>query len=336
MPRPHPLLALAIATVMVVGTAHSASFEPPQWAYGAGEKGKPYPDDKQPKRLTGSSRAYTFTQIEDSFAPADWYPQDHPPMPQVPVATGRQPDVRACSWCHLPNGLGHPQSSSLAGLSVDYLTRQLMDFKTGARHSSVGNSIMATITRAMSAQEAAAAVNYYSKLRRRPWIKVVESATAPKTEIVEGGLRIQVEPIELEALGERIVEVPQYRERTRLYDSHAGFVAYVPAGAIKRGKDYVATGGGIVVNGKVATTGKAVACTECHGKDLRGAAHAPDSTLPVPGLTGRSPTYIVRQLYDFHSGARSGAGAELMKPIATQMTLHDMIAVAAYLASLAP
>ena len=86
----------------------------------------------------------------------------------------------------------------------------------------------------------------------------------------------------------------------------------------------------------MATTGKAVVCTECHGKDLRGAEHAPDSTLPVPGLTGRSPTYIVRQLYDFHSGARSGAGAELMKPIATQMTLRDMIDVAAYLASLAP
>src|SRR6476660_8125607 len=232
MLRPYPLFAFAIATAMVVGTAQSASFDPPQWAYGVGEKGKAYPDDKQPKRLAGSSRAYTFTQIEDSFAPADWYPEDHPAMPQVPVATGRKPDVRACSWCHLPNGLGHPQSSSLAGLSAEYLTRQLTDFKTGARHSSVGNSIMATITRAMSAQEAEAAVNYYSKLRRRPWIKVDERAMAPRTEIVE---------------------VPQYRERTRLYDSHAGFVAYVPAGAIKRGKDYVATGGGTVVNGKVAT-----------------------------------------------------------------------------------
>ena len=188
---------------------------------------------------------------------------------------------------------------------------------------------MATITRAMTAEEAQAAVNYYTKLRRRPWIKVVEAAMAPKTEIVEGGLRIQREPEALETLGERVVEVPQYRERTRLYDSHAGFVAYVPVGAIKRGKDFVVTGGGTLVNGKVATTGKAVACAECHGKDLRGAAHGPDSTLPVPGLTGRSPTYIVRQLYDFHSGARSGAGAELMKPIATQMTQRDMIDVAA-------
>ena len=336
MTRLFPLLLVTLASAMLIGTADSASFDPPQWAFGAGDKGKPYPDDGQPKRLPGSSRAYTFTQIEDSFAPADWYPNDHPPMPQVPVATGRRPDVRACSWCHLPNGLGHPQSSSLAGLTADYMARQLADFKTGARHSSVGNSIMATITRAMTAEEAQAAVTYYSKLRRRAWLKVVEGTTAPKTEIVEGGLRIQREPEALEPLGERIVEVPQYRERTRLYDSRAGFVAYVPAGAINRGKDFVATGGGTVVNGKVATTGKAVVCTECHGKDLRGAEHAPDSTLPVPGLTGRSPTYIVRQLYDFHSGARSGAGAELMKPIATQMTLRDMIDVAAYLASLAP
>lgn len=334
--RIHLLLLFTVISAAVIGTADSASFEPPQWAYGAGEKGKPYPDDGQPKRLAGSTRSYTFKQIEDSFAPADWFPTDHPPMPQIPVATGRKPDVRACSWCHLPNGLGHPQSSSLAGLSADYLARQLVDFKTGARHSSVGNSIMATITRAMSADESQAAVNYYSKLRRRPWIKVVESDMAPKTEIVEGGLRIQREPEQLEPLGRRVVEVPQYRERTRLYDSHAAFVAYVPPGSMKRGKDFVATGGGTMVNGKVATPGKAVACTECHGKDLRGAAHAPDSTLPVPGLTGRSPTYIVRQLYDFHSGARSGRGAELMKPIATQMTLRDMIDVAAYLASLAP
>jgi cytochrome c553 len=331
-----PLLSFVFVSAMVIGTGYSASFAPPQWAFGAGEKGKPYADDGHPKRLAGSSRAYTFTQIEDSFAPADWYPNDHPPMPQVPVATGRKPDVRACSWCHLPNGLGHPQSSALAGLSADYMARQLADFKSGARHSSVGNSIMATISRAMTADEAQAAVTYFSKLRRRPWIKVVENAMVPKTEIVEGGLRIQREPEQQEPLGERIVEVPEYRERTRLYDSHAGFVAYVPVGSIKRGKDFAAAGAATVVAGKIATPGKTVACSECHGKDLRGAAHAPDSTLPVPGLTGRSPIYIVRQLYDFHSGARSGAGAELMKPIATQMTLRDMIDVAAYLGSLAP
>src|SRR5439155_18102650 len=120
--------------------------------------------------------AYTFAQIEDSFAPADWYPSDHLPMPDAPVAKGRKPDVRACSWCHLPNGLGHPQSASLAGLSADYLARQLADFKSGARHSSVGNSIMAIIARALTAEEARAAITYYSRLPRTPWITVIEGA----------------------------------------------------------------------------------------------------------------------------------------------------------------
>ena len=315
----------AFACTLLVGVVSSASFDPPQWAYGAGEKGKPYRDDGEPKHLAGSTRAYTFRQIEDSFAPADWYANDHPPMPRVPVATGRMPDLRACSWCHLPNGLGHPQSASLAALSADYMSRQLADFKTGARHSSVGNSIMASISRAMTAQEAQAAVSYFAKLRRRSWIRVVETAMAPKTEVVEGGLRVQSEAAAFEALGQRIVEVPQVPARTRLYDSHAGFVAYVPLGSIRRGKDFVATGGG-----------KVQACSICHGKDFRGADHAPDSTLSVPPLTGRSPTYMVRQLYDFNSGGRAGEGAMLMKPVATQMTLGEMIDVAAYLASLAP
>jgi cytochrome c553 len=235
------------------------------------------------------------------------------------------PDLRACSWCHLPNGLGHPQSASLAALRADYMSRQLADFRTGARHSSVGNSIMANISRAMTPQEAQAAVNYFAKLRRRAWIKVVETDMVPKTEIVEGGLRVQREPAAFEPLGQRIVEVPQAPARTRLYDSHSGFIAYVPPGSIRRGKDFVATGGG-----------KVQACSTCHGKDFRGADQAPDSTLSVPPLTGRSPTYMVRQLYDFHSGARAGEGAMLMKPVATQMTLGEMVDVAAYFASLAP
>lgn len=302
----------------------AASFPPPQWAYGEGERGKPLPDDGQPKRVTGSTRSFTLTEIHDSFAPADWYPNEHPPMPPVPVATGRKPEVRACSWCHLPNGLGHSQSGNLAGLSADYLARQLADFKSGARHSSVGNSIMANISRGLTSEEGAAAVKYFSRLRQRPWVKVVESDMSPRTEVVEGGLRVRREPPELEPIAGRIVEVPVEAGRTRLYDSHAGFVAYVPKGSIARGKAFV------------AKSDKTVTCTECHGQDLRGAAHAPDSTLSVPGVRGRSPTYLVRQLYDFHSGARSGPGAELMKPIAVQMTLQEMTDVAAYFASLAP
>jgi cytochrome c553 len=41
-------------------------------------------------------------------------------------------------------------------------------------------------------------------------------------------------------------------------------------------------------------------------------------------------------LHDFKSGARAGSGSELMKPVVEKMTLDDMIALAAYAASLPP
>jgi len=162
----------------------AASFPPPEWAYPQTPRPfTPDPDEGTPKHLAGSTRAYTYQQIEDSFAPADWYPDEHRPMPEVPVAKGRKPDVRACSWCHLPNGLGHPQSGSLAGLSAEYLTQQLTDFKSGARHASVGNSIMATIARALTAEEAKAAISYFARLPRTPWIAVIEAEMVPKTQL---------------------------------------------------------------------------------------------------------------------------------------------------------
>ena len=74
--------------------------------------------------LEGSTAAFTATQINDPFAPPDWYPNEHPPMPET-VAHGRKPDLRACGQCHLPHGLGHPESSGIAGLPADYIVEQM-------------------------------------------------------------------------------------------------------------------------------------------------------------------------------------------------------------------
>ena len=63
--------------------------------------------------------------------------------------------------------------------------------------------------------------------------------------------------------------------------------------------------------------------------DLRGLG-------PVPGIAGRSPSYMIRQLYDFKSGARAGKDSALMKPSVEKLTVEDMIALAAYAATLAP
>lgn len=75
--------------------------------------------------------------------------------------------------------------------------------------------------------------------------------------------------------------------------------------------------------------GKTTQCGTCHGADLKGLG-------PVPGLAGRSPSYLVRQLYDMQHGARKGTWTELMKPVVAKLSDEDMIAIAAYTASLQP
>jgi cytochrome c553 len=56
----------------------------------------------------------------------------------------------------------------------------------------------------------------------------------------------------------------------------------------------------------------------------------------VPGIAGRSPTYLMRQLYEFQHGSRSGTSSALMRPTVEKLSQDDMIALAAYVASLDP
>ena len=53
----------------------------------------------------------------------------------------------------------------------------------------------------------------------------------------------------------------------------------------------------------------------------------------VPGLAGRSPSYLVRQLYDMRQGKRSGEWTTLMMPVVANLTTDGMLSIAAYLAS---
>ena len=95
-----------------------------------------------------------------------------------------------------------------------------------------------------------------------------------------------------------------------------GFIAYVPPGSVKKGEALVTTGGG----------GKTTQCGVCHGADLTGLG-------PVPGIAGRSPSYMVRQLYDMQQGVRKGVWSDLMKPVVANLSNADMLAIAAYTAS---
>jgi cytochrome c553 len=299
---------------------------PPYWAYcpnppadASHAQAKPVNDT--PQHVPDSTAAFTLTQIGDLFSVPDWHSGGHPAMPDI-VGHGRKPDIYACGYCHLPNGMGRPENSSLAGLPAEYIIQQMADFKSGARNTveptllPVANMV-ATETKA-NEREIQAAAAYFARLKPRPWIRVVETAMVPKTRVA-GWMLVVSEPVMMEPIGQRIIETPENLERTELRDDTSGFVAYVPPGSIKKGRALVATGG----------AGKTVRCATCHGAELKGAGN-------VPSIAGRSPSYVVRQLYDMRSGVRAGAAAQAMKLPVAKLTLDDIVAIAAYLASLNP
>jgi cytochrome c553 len=166
--------------------------------------------------------------------------------------------------------------------------------------------------------EVAAAAAYFSSLTPRRWIRVVETDTVPETKVV-GWMYTVIEGGRSEPIGQRIIEIPEDLERTELRDSRSGFIAYVPTGSINKGKELVRTGG----------DGKTQPCGVCHGDNLRGLG-------PVPPLAGRSPSYLVRQLYDFQTGARKGEWSPLMQAAVAKLSVADFISLAAYAASLEP
>ena len=53
----------------------------------------------------------------------------------------------------------------------------------------------------------------------------------------------------------------------------------------------------------------------------------------IPGIAGRTASYIMRQLWDMKQGTRV---SPLMAPAIENLTQQDMLAISAYIASLDP
>lgn len=299
---------------------------PPAWAYPPLSVPVKLPappvGDRALQYVPGSVRELTYAQIYDFFNVPDWFPEDHPRMPGI-VASGRKPMVIACAYCHLPNGLGKPEDSSLAGLTANYILRQLADFKSGARKSAdperAAPIFMTAVAQNISDAEALAASNYFASLGLKPRIRVVEADTVPKVEVAAAGMFVSTPDGGSDPIGRRIVELPEDQKLTELQDSRSGYVAFVPRGAVNKGRELVLKDG----------AHKSGACTSCHGAHLQGYAD-------VPAIAGRSPSYIFRQLYDFREGKRTGPIAALMTPSVAHLNDDELLEVAAFLASLKP
>jgi cytochrome c553 len=295
---------------------------PPAWAYPVNPPDfKPPPDDGKPRQVPDSSASYSVAQTRDRFLAPDWHPADHPVMPEI-VAKGRKPDVFACGFCHRADGPGGPENAGLAGLPASYNNLLMADFKNGTRKTSVPErgppQLMIALAKAASENEVQASAEYFAALKPSPLIKVVETETVPKT-YVAGWFLADSGSGEREPIGDRIIEVPADVVQFENRDARSRFIAYVPVGSVKKGENLAANG----------SAGAATQCALCHGPGLSGLAD-------VPGIAGRSPSYIVRQLYDFKHGARAGSGSELMKPVVEALSVENMLALAAYAASLSP
>jgi cytochrome c553 len=237
---------LGLSVLLFSSVCALAQDAPLPWAYPINPPDfKLAPDDGSLRRVPNSSASYTLTQVRDLFTAPVWHPEDHPPLPQV-VAFGRKPDVQACGVCHRADGPGGPENSSLAGLPTAYIIQQMADFKSGARTTSVPQRVppklMIGLAKAATDAEVQVAAEYFSALKPKLNIKVIETNTVPKS-YVAGWHLAAVTNGEKEPIGERIIEVPDDLEHFVSRDSRARFTAFVPVGSVQKGQALAASVG---------------------------------------------------------------------------------------------
>ena len=323
------LAALCAGVPAVLGAqtnAPAASFEVPDWVYplpvrGAGG-GAPRPDTAKVFHVPNSTIGYTTKQIGNSFDPPDWHPATHAKLPEI-VAHGRKPAIYACGFCHLPDGRGRPENATLAGLPANYIVQQMMDIASGARRSASSKpsrpmELMKQMAESSTVAEMKQAAAYFSKQKLRYSPRVIESAVVPKTH-PSTGLYVRDPGTDVDSLGDKIVEFASDPERHEIRDAAAEYLAYVPVGSIARGR---------VIATKV-TKANPKPCVSCHGETLRG-------VKLVPPIAGHSPTYLMRQLLAFKAGTRSSKEGAPMREVVEKLTVDDMVAAAAYVASRKP
>jgi cytochrome c553 len=340
LPRPEPRWRSVLSAVISVLTASTASMAVSAMeasTVDAGQSGVPawvFPlnvapmsnptayDDRKPLHVPNSNVTFTEAQLNDLFDAPDWHPTSHGAMPSI-VSRGRPPDVYACGYCHTAGGQGRPENASLAGLPAAYIISQVADFKSGARKSAwrgpyrPADRMTHAVTHA-TAEEISAAAGYFAAQSLKPRVDVVERARVSRSDVI-GWVYVAEKSGGYEPLGERLLEFAPDAIRHENRDDGMRYIAYVPRGSIGRGKHIAQAGADSPAN----------ACTSCHGPKLCGVGL-------IPPLAGRSPTYILRQLLAFQTGARSGTTGLPMRAVVKDLKIRGMIDVAAYAASLPP
>ena len=315
-------IGLMVAVCLICGPlAVAQSPQPPVWAFpGAGPPKAPHAPG--PIHLPGSDLTLPAQALSDRTHAVDWRPASHPVPPEI-VVHSDAPNAGACGFCHLPDGRGRPENASVSGLPVGYIVDQVAAMRTGDRKAArpdwLPSALMMNAAALAAPEDIAAAAAYFSARPFRTHVRVVEARRVRHPQ--EAGYLFRETSGPLEPLGLRIVEAPDSVERFELRDPDTRYTARVPPGSLVLGRRLVLTGDG----------GRTAACQTCHGARLTAGAQR-----NAPPLAGRFPGYLYRQLLAFRSGSRAGAAAAPMRAVVTSLGDRDMIAAAAYAASLKP
>src|SRR5579862_9408787 len=144
------VFALMLGVVATAGGVLAAGDTMPLWPYGynappapPAPAGAPAPAaaprppaaPEVARTLAGSTKSFVRSQIYNFYGPADWFPEAHPPMPEIVAQGRRAAGIFACSLCHLQHGRGRPENAPVSGLPVSYFIQTMMDFKNGNRKS---------------------------------------------------------------------------------------------------------------------------------------------------------------------------------------------------------
>ena len=238
--------------------------------------------------VTGSDKQFSRLDFRQADSYPDWFPGDHPAMPRMNTV-GSATQGRACAGCHLANGKGRPENAPPSGQPAAYTLQQIEDFTNGLRYTSDprkrNTHTMIWLSEGMNDAEKLEIAEYYAAIPWTPWIRVIETDLVPEMHLEEGNMFITVGTERTVPLAGRIIETPENQlESNYLRSPRSGWNAYVPVGSLAKGEELVTTGGG-----------KTVQCGVCHGEDLMGLGS-------MPGIAGRSPSYMMRQLWDMKQG----------------------------------
>jgi cytochrome c553 len=321
------VFAAVVAAQQQQPAAPSAPVPPglPEWAYTPPVPSAPPPptalptDDNAVVSIPGTTRTFTRGQLRAQKETMDWYPEDR--QGTIPdIARFGKEGVRQCTACHLPDGSGRPENAPISSLHPAYFVQQMADYRAGLRKSAdprkANTNTMIGFAKATTLDEDRAAAEYFAQQPYPRRMKVVESKTAPKVRM-QGGMHMAVPANEGGSMvpirADELVEVPDNNLGAEARDTRMGWTTYVPPGTLNHGKQVAAK----------------AQCALCHGPNMEGIG-------AVPPLAGRSPSYAMRQLFDFKTGARRGPWGDLMRPVVANLSVQDMIAVSAYAASLQP